>query len=37
MNPLLDPEVLGNLLVYGLLLTAMLVVQKWMDKYRPRH
>ena len=37
MNPLLDPEVLGNLFVYGLLFTAMFVVQKWVDKHHPRH
>lgn len=37
MDALLDPEVLGNLFIYGLLFAAMFVVQKWMDKHRPRY
>ena len=37
MDALLDPEVLGNLIVYGLLFTAMFVGQRWVDKHRPHH
>ena len=33
---LLDPEVIGNAVLVAALLTSMFVVQKWVDKHRPR-
>ena len=37
MDVLLDPEVLGNVVLIAALLTSVFVVQKWVDKHRPHH
>ena len=37
LEALLDPEVLGNVAIATLFIIAMFVVQRWVDKHRPRH
>ena len=36
IEAILDPEVIGNAVLVTALLTSMFVVQKWVDKHRPR-
>ena len=36
IEAILDPEVIGNAVLVTVLLTSMFVVQKWVDKHRPR-
>ena len=35
MDALLDPEVLGNAVLYTVLIGAMFVIQRWVDKHHP--
>ena len=37
MDALLDPEVIGNVVLIAVSLTSMFVVQKWVDKHHPHH
>ena len=36
MDALLDPEVIGNVVLIAVSLISLFVVQKWVDKHRPR-
>ena len=36
IEAILDPEVIGNVVLIAVSLISMFVVQKWVDKRRPR-